>query len=184
MSLSCSFCSLQLTQDLYVVSNDSERDRALLSVASTSRSFFSKCYPHLLQNATITVLTLPSVYPLLQRDPTPGLQIQQLVLRNFKHDPTVEERASFFKLWATLKSAAGRELTQVEAESVALGRILSKCQNLQTLLLEGGIPFNLTDLFNGRDLPIPFLPYSLKQLYLAPFNQRKRSMTAQNMIWI
>jgi len=145
----------------------------LISIASTSRSFFSKCYPHLLQNVTITVLTLTSVYLLLQREPLVGLEIQQLVVRSSEDHPA-EEEASFFKLWGAPDSAAGRNLTQIEAESQALRSILGKCQNLQTLVLKYGIYLCLKGLFNGRSLPLPFLTQSLKRLFWFLPNNRNR----------
>ena len=80
-----------------------------------------------------------SINWLLQKEPSYGSQIQQLVVRDLKDHPTEEEGASFIELWLALKFAAGRKLTAVEAGYQALGSILSKCKNLQTLVLAGGI---------------------------------------------
>jgi len=58
-------------------------------------------------------------------------------------------------------------LAQVEAGYYLLGSTLSKCQNLQTLVLAGGIfSFSLVAVSQGRSLPLPFLIQSLKRLFL------------------
>jgi len=122
---------------------------------------------------------------LLQREPEHGRQIKLLVVKHFKATPSQEESASFYKLWDTLDSAAGRQLTQTEAENVVLRSMLSKCQNLQTLVLAGGVfSFPLVAINQGWSLPLPFLTQSLKRLFLTSVTDLKKNMTAANMIWI
>ena len=106
-------------------------------------------------------------------------------MQAFKSNPTKDQQASLIKLWMALNSAAGRRLTQVEAGYYALGSILIKCQNLQNLVLAGGIySFPLVAISQGRSLPLPFLSHSLKRLFLNSSAHYKSNMTAQIMIWI
>jgi len=126
-----------------------------------------------------------SIVTLLQREPEFGSQMQQLVVRPFKDDPTQEETAAFIKLWKALNSTAGRNLTQMEAKNRALESILIQCRNLQTLVLAGGIlSFPLVAISQGKNLPLLFLAHSLKRLFLTTGVDPKLNMTAQIIVWV
>jgi len=130
------------------------------------------------------MLNMGSIISLLQREPEHDRQIKQLVAQNFKSNPAKDQQASFIKLWVALNTAVGRRLTQVEAGYHALGSILIKCQNLQTLVLAGGFSFSLVAISQGRSLPLPFLTQSLKTLFLITGEDQNWNMTAKNVIWI
>ena len=78
----CSIMSSSLTRSLsFTNSANRFRGFGLFSIALTSRSAFAVWYPSLLQDLTVSVPTLPSIFHLLQKQPQLGRYVKLLKIR-------------------------------------------------------------------------------------------------------
>lgn len=138
--------------------------------------------PHLLQTVTASLITIPLIYQLLDRDPEKALFIKSFSIIVAPVGTQQESCGAFIELWRQFNSTFGQELTQKAAEQVVVRFILRKCQHLHTLSLQGGIfRFTLTE---QKGVSFHFLTHSLNRLFLGTSQDPERMMNVQNMIWI
>lgn len=153
--------------------------------------FFHLFYPSLLQNSTISLVDIIPFHQMLERQPQYASFINSFLCIDIPKARSNEYQRNWQRLYSY--SQLPRSLVNMDGQSQngfqTLNQIiLSKLENLQTLIVEHSIfIFTFTHKLRGKVVPLPFLSGSLKRLQLPLANRNLPaldSLSTRNAIWL